>query len=42
MSMKFLIVSDTHGRMYNLGDAMETRSSDGNGIHFGDVEGWMT
>ena len=23
MSMKFLIVSDTHGRMYNLEEAME-------------------
>ena len=25
MSMKFLIVSDTHGRMYNLEEAMERR-----------------
>ncbi len=27
MSMKFLIVSDTHGRMYNLEEAMERGSS---------------
>ena len=26
MSMKFLIVSDTHGRMYNLEEAMEQRN----------------
>ena len=27
MSMKFLIVSDTHGRMYNLEETMNVRSS---------------
>ena len=29
MSMKFLIVSDTHGRMYNLEEAMEREEFDG-------------
>lgn len=38
MSMKFLIVSDTHGRMYNLEEAMEREEFDGM-IHCGDVEG---
>ena len=38
MSMKFLIVSDTHGRMYNLEEAMEREEFDGM-IHW---KGWMT
>ena len=38
MSMKFLIVSDTHGRMYNLEEAMEREEFAGM-IHCGDVEG---
>mgnify|MGYP000612330581 CR=1 FL=1 len=36
--MKILIVSDTHGRMYNLEEAMEREEFDGM-IHCGDVEG---
>ena len=38
MSMKFLIVSDTHGRMCNLEEVMEREEFDGM-IHCGDVEG---
>ena len=33
MSMKFLIVSDTHGRMYNLEEAMEREEFDLSLIH---------